>query len=75
MQEVDIVLHNKPSTAVEVVVVVEAVAVVTGGDGSDGTRARIHRERIITRALQILHCCQHTHTRRRLRRHSDDTWI
>lgn len=65
MQEVDIVLHNKPSTAVEVVVVVvvEAAAVVaTGGDGSDGTRARIHRERIMTRALQILHCCQHTRT-------------
>jgi len=44
MQEVDIVLHNKPSMAVEVEVV---VAVVTGGDGSDGTRARIHREHII----------------------------
>jgi len=43
MQEVDIVLHNKPSMAMAV----EVVAVVTGGDGSDGTRARIHREHII----------------------------
>jgi len=30
MQEVDIVLHNKPSTAMEVEVVAVTVAVVTG---------------------------------------------
>lgn len=58
MQEVDIVLHNKPSTAVEVEV--EVAAVVTGGDGSDGTRARIHRERII-RARYKYYTVANTH--------------